>query len=68
MNAATDSFARTSATKAHKRATEACARAAEAELLVRQLVGSRPVGHAGRCSLCGEPASGRYCHAHRWAA
>ena len=52
-----DTFARTTAKNAHARATEA-------ERLFQLLIGSRPPGHAGRCCLCGEPASGRYCRQH----
>jgi hypothetical protein len=63
-----DTFARTSATKAHKRATEAAVVAREARELVLELVGERTPGHQGRCCLCGQQASTRYCHAHRWAA
>lgn len=67
----TDPFARTTASHAHQRATEAHTLAQKLEHTVttlRELVGDRPKPFRRRCALCGEPCKGRYCKAHDWAA
>ena len=66
MTKAADQFARATAAKAHKRATEALAEAVDARQLVRELAGENRI--VGRCRLCGEPARRDYCHEHEWAA
>ncbi len=64
-----DDFARQTASNAHITSRHLGRRQDELERTVRALtkrVPPRP-HFAGRCSLCGEPARGRYCHEHDWA-
>jgi hypothetical protein len=63
-----DPFARLTAQTAHARATVASKDAAETKAVLQAVIGQRPVQHLGRCTLCGQPARHRYCHAHSWAA
>lgn len=62
----TDPFARATAVKAHKRATQAQHDITE----LRQLLPPRPLMFRNTCCLCGWPTKkdARYCQAHQWAA
>lgn len=68
----TDPFARETAIQAHRRATDAQARAQAAEQTaeaLRDLIPRRPTTFVGFCALCGERCkpNARYCRSHEWA-
>lgn len=62
-----DSFARSTARRAHHAAAEL---RGELESLLERIgaIEAKTVGIAklGRCALCGEPTRNRYCLAHSW--
>ena len=67
----TDLFARSTASRAHTRATQAHTATLELAQTVdtlKKLIPDRPRQYVGRCALCGEPARRKYCRAHEWAA